>query len=158
MVITSSSSAADRLPRRGPLAVSLPLLFMMAVAVIGCDDGRPDVPFGTVKGRVTWRGEPLADALVVFQPEKGRPSSGRTSQSGEYELRYKERPWGAIVGRHRVQITTSRGRLDDQTATGGGIREELSPEILPTRFHSASTLTAEVAKGANRIDFDLQDK
>lgn len=157
MVIASASSAVDRLPRHALLTALPPLIFMMAVAVIGCD-GRPDVPFGTVKGRVTWKGEPLADALVVFQPEKGRPSSGRTSKSGEYELRYKERPWGAIVGRHSVQITTSRGKLDDQTAQGGSVREEVSPEILPARFHSASTLTAEVAKGANRIDFDLQDK
>jgi hypothetical protein len=129
---------------------------LIAAVVIGCGGpARPAVPFGKVKGRVTWYGRPLANAHVVFEPETGRPSYGLTSESGEYELLYKEQPWGAIVGRHRVRITTGRVELNGGGSTADEKNEIIVAEILPEKFNVASTLAATVAEGNNTINFDL---
>jgi hypothetical protein len=122
---------------------------MLVLLAAGCAGGKPDVPFGMVHGKVTWQGAPLADASVAFEPDRGRTSYGRTNAAGDYELRYKGKPWGAIAGRHRVRITTETAS-DDETG-----RTQLRPEILPPKYHSASTLVAEVHPGDNVIDFDL---
>jgi hypothetical protein len=127
-----------------------PLLFFLLLSVGGgCSDGRPDAPLGMVRGRVTWEGAPLADATVAFEPEHGRASYGRTNAEGEYELRYRGKPWGAVAGRHRVRITTEATVAD---ATG---REQQRPELLPAKYHASSALAAEVRPGDNVFNFDL---
>ena len=103
-----------------------------------------------MKGRVTLDGEPLANARVAFEPEAGRPSFGRTSESGAYELRYKDQPWGAIAGRHTVRITTA-----DVIEESPDAEPVIVKERLPKRYHEASTLTADVTTGTNVIDFTL---
>ena len=122
-------------------------------AVVGCSDGKPDVPFGAVTGRVTWKGEPLVDALVTFEPAKGRPSYGRTDASGVYRLEYRGKPWGAVVGEHVVRITTSQLLNPEEEQQGAD--PEVSSEILPRQFNRATTLNATVTEGANTINFDL---
>jgi hypothetical protein len=123
-------------------------------SLAGCNGGKPDVPFGTVHGRVTLDGQPLSNAAVMFEPENGRPSYGVTSDTGEYSLVYRGKPWGAIAGRHKVRITTEALISDSPDAAAATIRKE----ILPSKYHTQTTLTAEVAKGDNSIDFALQSR
>jgi len=113
----------------------------LLAALVGCSgDDRP--PLGAVEGVVTLDGAPLADATVVFQPEQGRASRGRTDQQGHYELVYLRDVRGAVVGRHTVAITTAT---------------ELSPtERLPACYNAQTRLKQEVKPGANQIDFPLQ--
>lgn len=120
------------------------------IAAVGCGRSRPNVPFGTVQGTVTLDGKPLAGAAVTFEPEVGRPSYATTGESGEYSLMYRGNPWGAIVGHHRVRITTE-ALIEDSPESG----PKIVKERLPKRYHSESTLTAEVATGKNVIDFAL---
>jgi hypothetical protein len=124
------------------------------VALCGCSSGKPNVPFGTVHGRVTLDGEPLATAAVMFEPANGRPSYGVTSDQGEYSLVYRGKPWGAIVGPHTVRITTEALISESPDAASATIRKEL----LPAKYHTQSTLTAQVEKGDNTINFDLKSK
>jgi hypothetical protein len=126
-------------------------LAMLLLVMPGCGSSKPSVPFGNVRGRVTFDGQPLANAAVMFEPDTGRPSYGMTSDTGEYTLRYRGQPWGAIAGRHRVRITTEglvKDSPDDPTPT-------VVKEKLPPKYHSATALTAEVKPGDNVIDFDL---
>lgn len=124
---------------------------LLVTAATGCGGAtRPNVPFGTVTGQVTLDGEPLANAQVAFEPATGRPSYGRTSESGAYELRYKGQPWGAIAGRHTVRITTA-----DVIEESPDAKPIIIKERLPRRYHESSTLTADVTAGANVIDFTL---
>jgi hypothetical protein len=120
------------------------------VAAAGCGRSRPNVPFGIVEGEVTLDGKPLAGAAVTFEPEIGRPSHGTTGESGEYSLMYRGNPWGAIVGRHTVRITTETLLEDSPDAA-----PRIAKERLPKRYHSQSTLSAEVVSGKNVIDFAL---
>lgn len=118
------------------------LVLLVAAVTAGCGAGRSP-PLGEVEGRVVLDGEPLAAARVVFQPlPTGRASQGTTDASGRYRLVYLRDLPGAMVGRHEVRITTG---------------DEMVPEErLPERYHAATVLKADVVRGPNRIDFELQ--
>lgn len=122
----------------------------------GCGPAKPDKPFGKVTGRVTWKGEPLANALVAFEPENARGSYGRTDADGIYTLSYRGQPWGAVIGSHVVRITTQQ--LLNEEAEKEGDKPEISKEILPPQFNRRTTLTADVSAGDNTINFDLSPK
>lgn len=111
----------------------------------GCS--RSDRPsLGSVSGTVTLDGQPLANALVMFTPEgPGRTSLGTTDAEGRYALAYLRDIVGANLGRHYVRITTA-------TEQNGG------REILPLKYHAASTLSADVSAGSNTIDFSLMSR
>jgi len=115
-----------RLPGALPLFV---FLLGLAAGTIGCSRGdRPEL--GLVRGKVTFDGAPLAEAFVVFTPlAGGRQSSGFTNQDGIYELNYLRDIKGAKIGAHRVAVATAT---------------EMSAERLPARYHSETTLEAEL--------------
>lgn len=118
-----------------------------AAMVIGC--GKSDVPLAHVEGTVMLDGQPLANAIVEFQPEgpvgKVRPSIGETGPDGKYKLRFSRDRWGAVVGNHKVLITTF-------SPSGDGRFKER----VPAAYNSATTLQRTVARQSNWLDFDLQ--
>ena len=124
---------------------------LFAATLIGCSDKPAGIQFGKVKGVVTLDGEPLPEALVVFQPAEGRPSFGRTDSAGVYSLLYKGKDWGAVIGSHEVKITTENRFENEET---GEVR--VVKEMLPAIYHQKTTLTAEVQAGENEIDFALE--
>lgn len=125
----------------------LRLLPMVTALVLAAGCSRSDrPPLGTVTGTVTLDGAPLANALVLFTPAgPGRTSLGSTGADGTYTLTFLRDIQGANLGRHAVRITTA-------TEENGG------RELLPTKYHAKSVLTAEVVAGANTIDFPLTAK
>lgn len=118
-----------------------------AAMVIGC--GKSDVPLAHVEGTVLLDGQPLANAIVEFQPEgpvgKVRPSIGETGPDGKYKLRFSRDRWGAVVGNHKVLITTF-------SPSGDGRFKER----VPATYNSATTLQRTVERQSNWLDFDLQ--
>jgi hypothetical protein len=114
----------------------------------GC--GRSDLPeLGSVTGTVTLQGKPLADAIVTFSPENGRPSKGTTDDSGRYELIYTQDAKGAMIGTHRVQITMIQTPEEDDLPEGAPAPNALPPEATD------NSITKEVASGANEIAIEL---
>jgi hypothetical protein len=132
--------------RRGTLLFAVMLtLATVAVLMTGCG-GIKTPPLGCVEGAVTLDGAPLPAALVVFTPDgSGRSSTAVTDTGGRYSLSFLREIPGANVGRHTVRITTATGKR--------GVRE-----ILPSRYHRKTELTATVQPGTNTIDFALQSK
>jgi len=117
-------------------------LFLTLGLLSGCG---PDGPaLGEVSGTVTRDGRPLDGATVIFQPELGKASFGRTDQEGRYELRYSKDSKGAIVGRHVVEVRLA----GDSTPI----------EPLPPRYNTQTELTADVKKGRNQVDFELHSE
>jgi hypothetical protein len=122
---------------------------------VGCGDSRP---VGTVSGRVTLDGKPLADARVNFQPisdarEPGIGSFGKTDANGEYTLTLiDEKAQGAIVGKHRVMIKAVAGGdpTDDRKRPGG--------DRVPAEYNINTKLTFEVKPGPNTANWDLETK
>lgn len=89
--------------------------FVMAALVIaGCGGGdRPTVV--PVSGAVTRGGQPLAQAEVMFLPEKGAPSSGKTDANGQFTLMFNDGRPGAVPGKHQVLITVPGPELPPPT-------------------------------------------
>jgi len=127
------------------------LLACTALSMIGCGSGHlPEL--GTVSGNVTLDGKPLAGATVQFTPGLGRVSRGRTGPNGSYQLRYIGNEKGALLGEHRVTITTSW----DEEDPAKGITHH--PERLPPKYHLESELTRTVEAGHNKFDFATTSK
>jgi len=127
---------------------SILLALSALVLAIGCSQGdMPDI--GYVEGTVTLDGNPVANALVTFQPEHARPSYGRTDDSGHYELSYTDDAKGATIGAHTVSISTASGGDPDQDIPA-------SKETIPAKYNANTELKADVKAGDNEIDFPLE--
>ena len=122
---------------------SVAVLSVVFVSLSGCS--RSEFELGIVTGRVTYDGEPLARANVVFQPDGavGTTSVGFTNDAGEYQLVFSRTAKGAIVGGHEVIINV------------WPTEENPKPIKVPTRYNTATELKAEVKPGKNRFDFEL---
>jgi len=131
------------------------LLLVLFCSTLGCgSDG-----IALVAGRVTLRGQPLADASLTFQPlstaesrEPGVGSYGRTDSAGRYTLRRIEddRP-GAQVGKHAVTISTGQHQSDADGA-------KLVGEKVPARFRDGSLQFDVPAAGTAAADFEVGGK
>jgi hypothetical protein len=81
------------------------------IPFLGCGKSGPQ--YAPVSGVVKLNGVPYKDAVVTFQPigspanpNPGRGSSAYTDENGKFTLMTSEGQMGAVVGKHRVQITT----------------------------------------------------
>ena len=128
-------------------------MYTLCLFIMGCGGEASDQPdLGNVNGTVTLDGEPLAGAMVVFSPEKGRSSMAITNDEGQYDLLYVGDTRGAKLGTHQISITTAQ--TDSEEEAGG---EEATPfkENIPAKYNTESTLTEEIQVGDNQIDFEL---
>ena len=127
----------------------LGLVALLAMLAAGCGGSN----LGSVTGTVTLDGEPLPDALVMFNPiAGGRPSAARTDASGKYELVYDRENMGAEPGEHLVEITTEDEVVnEDDTVTNVA-------EKVPTKYNAESDLRETVELGAQTIDFALDSQ
>jgi hypothetical protein len=151
------------LPIRIPISTgSLMKSFAAALSALvfvsllpGCGSGGPELT--GVKGVVTLDGKPVNRAIVTFVPEGGgSPSYGQTDAQGRYELMFTRTKYGAMPGRHNVEIQTQELTPQDiaeYKAHGEEVPED-SPAI-PEKYLEAGALTADVKPGENEINFPL---
>jgi hypothetical protein len=126
---------------RGRLAAGL-----VALLALGCGTSKV-VP---VSGKVTLDGVPLANAKVNFQPlgdgkvSPGLGSYAKTNEQGEFSLMMVDKSGpGAVVGKHRVEISAFEKEKRDPTDD----RERQPPDKVPARYNTRSELTFEVPPG-----------
>jgi len=115
---------------------------------------------GSVTGKVTVDGEPLADGTILFQPtgDTRGPNAGATIQNGRYRIK---RDRGATVGMNVVEITGTLKTGEPKSLPSQGVR--LTPEMIyeatgvrPLEFESERPLEVKIAAGANKFDFPLR--
>ena len=70
----------------------------------GCGGGADRPATQPVKGRVVYKGLPVAEANVTFSPASGRPATGTTDAQGEFTLTTFIAGDGAIEGEHQVLV------------------------------------------------------
>lgn len=124
----------------------------VALALIGCS-GSP-YPLATVSGLVTLDDKPLVGARVGFQPRAqggsvnaGPGSYAKTDEKGRFTLQTLDGTNGAVVGQHRVRITT---HTEDEQ--GRIIRQE----EVPLKYLRKEPLSFEVTEsGTEAADFSL---
>ena len=134
---------------------------LACLVTVGCRNQDYDV--APVAGRVTLDGKPLADAHVIFQPiassdknaEPGPGSYGSTDADGRYTLETIEPvESGAVVGNHRVTITTahhSANPADDSAAA-------MPKETLPKSCSNGSMRMEVPAEGTDKADFEIKSR
>jgi len=97
MVNNSGAGDSWRLPRRVAM-----LCLTLSVGVVGCGGGA-----APVKGKVTYKGEPVKGGSLVFSPlaEGGKAASGDVKEDGTYTLTTNKPGDGAKPGHYRVTYT-----------------------------------------------------
>ena len=163
-------------------------MLVLAACCCGCSGSGIDVDLAPVSGVVTMDGQPLENAIVIFSPEKGNPSSGKTDANGYYELVYVGDSQGAIVGLHKVRITTGKmTNAQDSSSSGdadlanaaledtvnidtpppedGDVtqrrpmkKKKTEKDPIPAKYNTKTTLTADVKDESNTLDFKLESK
>lgn len=141
-----------------------------ALAGPGCnmqptvDYSKLDLVSGT--GTVTLNGQPLPDAVVMFEDaENGTVCVGLTDSAGRYQLRVDSRKKGVTAGRKIVRISTAT-RIpglnvgfngEGGEAKEGGEQGGSTPpqELVPARYNKDSQLTVEVTASQKTYDFEL---
>lgn len=130
------------------------LLSLSVLMLCFCGCPSSDGNIGWVEGVVTLDGEPVDGATVRYYPASGeRGSSGKTDSNGYYELRYTRSEQGAVVGEHKVTIST------EVEADGYGQKNAPAAraESIPKKYldRKNTELTATVASGSNTFNFEL---
>ena len=115
--------------------------------------------FVPVSGKVTLDGKALANASVLFEPDKANPgpaAEGKTDANGHYTLKVTTKDvQGAVPGKHKVSISASEG--DPGEAAGANPKPR--KELLPAKYNSETKLTFDVpAGGTSAANFDLTSK
>lgn len=134
----------------------IPLLLPLLM-VVGCGSSSgPEL--GSVYGRVTIDGSPLADAFVRFQPlQNGRPAIATTDSDGYYVLRYTNESDGAVLGQHIVRISTATPATDSEE---GQTAAKL--ETVPVQYNRDASknpkMQVEIKSGKNEFNFELESK
>lgn len=141
-----------------------PCLCVSAAVVVlfaGCfgSDGPPTAP---VMGVVTYNGQPVENAGVMFSPAAGRPAIAQTNANGEFVLSTRGSDDGALLGEHTVTIVKIEARDPDQVAIAArsGRRPPPPRNLLPAKYADArqSGLKATVTEsGPNEFRFELTD-
>lgn len=114
---------------------------VLVAFVLGCSAD----PNGRVTGRITHKGQPVANAIVMFVPASGVGAGGATNADGTYELTSRSLGDGARIGPCKVAV-----RSADPVN---------QPLAIPKKYQHAeqSGLTADVQKGSNVFDFDIPE-
>jgi hypothetical protein len=123
-------------------SVGLLLFIGGLLGVSGCNQPKN----GTVTGRVTFKGQPVPDAMVIFMPAAGPAAGAVTKADGTYELTSRVSGDGVVTGSCKIGIYPAN--------------MEKPTRPVPNKFHDPETsgLTAEVVPGPNVVDLDLTEK
>ncbi|NLF71749.1 MAG: hypothetical protein GX575_22185 [Candidatus Anammoximicrobium sp.] len=133
----------------------LPWLLTLCTAA-GCGDAGHER--AEVLGKVTFDGAPVESGSIALIPAQGTigPSVGGAISGGAYRIARSE---GPCLGPHRVEIRATR-QTGRQVAAGEGASDPnaMIDEVemfIPEKYHSNSTLTADIKAGVNEFNFDL---
>jgi hypothetical protein len=113
-----------------------------------------------ITGKVTYKGEPVEEGIISFEPEDGQASKdGATILHGEYRI---PKDKGLFPGRYRVSIVIGDGIPVSGNVAPASPEAPRRPrnagppgkERAPPEFNTRSTLVREVtAGGPNSFDF-----
>jgi hypothetical protein len=96
-----------------------------------------------VKGKVTYKGKPLTEGQIVFEPDNsGREAHGSIQPDGTFELSTFAKGDGAVPGTHRFAVTSGK----------------IGKQVVPVKYQntSSSKTEVEVAEGKSEYMVDFK--
>ena len=145
------------------------LVLVCALMLPACGS-KNNLKIEKVSGVVTLDGQPLADALVYFTPVgDGDPAFGQTDAQGVYQLQTASGSiGGTTVGNYKIhfqheivikpeEVVTKINEDGEEVEV---IEEGETENDLPAKYGDPETsgFTAEVVKGKNTFDFNLESE
>jgi hypothetical protein len=135
-------------------------LFWPAIAglgvFLGCGHGS-DLPRANVSGKISYRGEPVADGMVVFVPINGTkgPLTRATITEGLYDTKTAG---GVPIGSHRVEIEAyKKGGPTSKNRPPMMADAPVKQQYLPGQYNRQSTLEVTIdANGDGAHDLELK--
>jgi hypothetical protein len=125
-------------------AVSITLASLVLLPCWGCSK---ETPYGygaqtvPVKGKVTYKGQPLTQGSITFEPDgSGREAHGGIQPDGTFVLTTFKEGDGAVAGVHRVAV---RG-----TGKGG-------KEVVPVKYRDTSSSKVQVEVTEGKTDYTI---
>jgi hypothetical protein len=139
------------------------MLICSLVALAGCTGVSADyskLDLASVSGTVTFDGQPLPNAYVVFEAEDKTFSFGSTDANGQYTLQFNSERAGTTLGAKVVRITSNGAAGEVYEQDPDGVTEAgtsaASAEKIPAKYNTKSELKATVESGSNTFDFELK--
>ena len=125
---------------------SLTVIFALLGACWGCGtSGGANASLIPVKGKVTYKGQPLAQGSVTFEPQdSGKRATGKLQADGTFVMSTYKEGDGVIAGEHSVIITG----VDKTLARDRAFKKYM--------FRSYGALTAQVTPENTEFTFDLK--
>ena len=163
------------------VSISLPLRSYLAFVYLaclaaGCGGAREDEwtkrrpAVYPVRGKVLYKGEPVAEATVSFESigsDKPVGASGLTDEDGEFGLTTFDPGDGAIAGEHRVMVLKAviegedLSYYDEKSPNYGKVPPPTKfKHLIPEKYSKFQTsgLTAKVeSNDDNEITIELKD-
>jgi len=124
--------------------------FLVVCGGCGSSSGRR-----AVKGTVTYQGKPLENGTITFQTTTTPPvmAGGSVIQDGKYDISAEK---GLEPGTYRVLISAAGPPAKQTPAERAAGASPHASELIPARYNTETTLTAEIKAGASDpVDFKL---
>jgi hypothetical protein len=129
------------------------LAVLACVLVAGCDSSN----VVRVSGTLTYKGQPVPNAIVHFVPANGRPSMGETDKDGKFTLIYDPQTKGAERGKHRVFVQHNAVADANQPGAIPGEAPKLSGEwreFFAKYGASSSKVEVEIDKSTSDLKLE----
>ncbi|WP_254512140.1 hypothetical protein [Anatilimnocola floriformis] len=125
------------------------LLLSVFAAGAGCSSNVRQA----VTGNVTLAGEPVNGGSILFLPlAEGGSKGAEDIVEGKYAVPSQR---GLLPGKYRVEIRWSKPTGKQVPSGDPGMMMDERTEVVPAKFNSASTLTAEITSDGKKQDFLL---
>lgn len=123
--------------------------------VLGCGNPQVDYgPLGTLKGKVTFKGEPFSKGTIILASDKVGTGAAPLQPDGTFYV--TDRIGGLRVGTYKIAFEAETKEVTDNPNTPP--RQE-AVYVLPKKYYSTETsgLSVEIKKGANTLEFEVTE-
>jgi hypothetical protein len=133
---------------------------LLGLFLIGCggSDSKP-LKLAPVAGVVNYKGAGVADATIVFYPEKGPVATAKTDSKGAFQVRTNGQ-LGTSAGKNKVTVVAAQQDGPIPQADGNEMKLLEKQNAIPKKYNAADTtdLIVDVpAEGNKSLTLDLTD-
>jgi hypothetical protein len=131
--------------------------FVCLLVVLGCGPKKDPHGRESLRGQVTFQGQPLNAGTIEFLPPDPTKEFGTRSliQNGKYQIPAEQ---GVKPGTYRVLITSAESNSSEEPVGPPGMKmPPLGKERIPAKYNRDSRVTVEVKENSdNTFDFVIE--